>query len=173
MGGGGGMSPKARIRRSREPLAHAIERYKEDGVYFLVDLDRTLAEYADWDTQGDIIGAPIPLMVERVQRWLHTGMEVRIFTARASDLAKIPAIESWCISNLGQKLKVQNWKDHKCVGIWDDLAVTVEANTGFRWTIGIPLEVDPIAPNEEQDMMRRIDRARHQAIELEDKRNQP
>lgn len=147
------MTEPIKIRKRGKPFQHALDRYKEEGVYILVDLDRTLAVYTDWETQGSTIGPPIPIMVERVQRWLHTGMEVRIFTARAADPEKIPAVESWCISNLGRKLKVQNWKDHKCVGIWDDLAVTVEANTGWRWTVGFPLEVDPIRPNEEHHMM--------------------
>ena len=45
-----------------------------------VDLDGTLAVYYDWE----IIGDPIPLMVERVQQWLKEGKHVKIFTARVS-----------------------------------------------------------------------------------------
>jgi len=48
-----------------------------------VDLDGTLAFDEGWKGHQHI-GPPIPLMLERVKRWLAMDIEVRIFTARAS-----------------------------------------------------------------------------------------
>lgn len=103
------------------------------------DLDRTLAHYTNWATNGAAIGAPIPAMVERVKRWRASGIEVRIFTARAhpsnprmrEDEAKI---HEWCAKHLGAVLTVTCEKDFNCIALWDDLAITVEPNTGWRWT---------------------------------------
>ena len=48
-----------------------------------VDLDGTLAYYDQW--RGALhIGEPIPVMLERVKRWLDEGKDVRIFTARVN-----------------------------------------------------------------------------------------
>ena len=101
-----------------------------------VDLDGTLAHYEGWD--GGKIGKPVPLMVERVQRWLAEGLDVRVFTARISDpdkrthAAVVAAIDAWCIEHIGQPLKVTNVKDFSLVELWDDRAVQVEKNTGVR-----------------------------------------
>lgn len=101
-----------------------------------VDLDGTLAEYTSWSGPGNI-GAPIKAMVERVQRWLVLGKEVRIFTARLSGsyadivLARI-AIEAWSKEHLGVILPVTNEKDYGMIELWDDRAVQVEMNTGKR-----------------------------------------
>src|SRR5207344_2652938 len=46
-----------------------------------VDLDGTLAYYDQW-RGPEHIGEPVPAMLERVQRWLAEGKDVRIFTAR-------------------------------------------------------------------------------------------
>ena len=45
-----------------------------------VDLDGTLAQYGGWKGP-DTIGDPVPMMKERVMKWLNEGAEVRIFTA--------------------------------------------------------------------------------------------
>jgi hypothetical protein len=121
--------------------------------YILVDFDRTLVRYRSWALDGTNFGVPIPAMVERVQRWLHLGKEVRIFTARASrhDPAEITKIETWCQDNFGKVLKVQNWKDFHCTQIWDDLAVTVEANTGLRLSVGV--EDDPLKVKDEVELV--------------------
>ena len=47
-----------------------------------VDLDGTLATFDASDP--DVVGPPIPAMVQRVKRWLQEGREVRIVTARAA-----------------------------------------------------------------------------------------
>lgn len=98
-----------------------------------VDLDGTLAFYDGW-VAPDFIGAPIPLMVKRVKRWLADGKTIKIFTARVSDpeQAEIarPAIESWCKVHLGQVLEVTCVKDFGMTVLFDDRCVTVEKNTG-------------------------------------------
>lgn len=101
----------------------------------LVDFDRTLATYESWEKNGSALGEPIPAMMERVKFWLAKGKDVRIFTARAADNnprreGDIKAIEAWCDQYIGHPLPVQNWKDFTCEAIWDDLAFSVEANTG-------------------------------------------
>lgn len=123
-----------------------------------VDLDGTLAEYNGWVGPTEI-GAPIPLMVNRVQDWLAEGQEVRIFTARAFPLglvakhevlvpqgfvtecgllthnvltayAAVDAIRKWCKQHIGEILPVTCIKDFAMYQLWDDRAVQVEPNTG-------------------------------------------
>lgn len=99
-----------------------------------VDLDGTLAHYDHWNGI-DHIGAPIPLMVERVKTWLAEGKTVKIFTARvaAEGLEKgfaIAAIQDWCQEHLGQVLEITNVKDFAMIECWDDRAVQVVPNTG-------------------------------------------
>jgi hypothetical protein len=101
----------------------------------LVDFDRTLAHYESWEANGSSLGPPVPAMLARVKAWLSQGKDVRIFTARAAitnprregDIIKI---QDWCEEHLGVVLPVQNWKDFSTTEIWDDLAYSVEANTG-------------------------------------------
>lgn len=99
-----------------------------------VDFDGTLAV---WRGNYDIMGPPIPLMVERVRGWLRSGYDVKIFTARVShtDCKKRAAVETviraWCRENIGQELEVTNAKDFSCLEIWDDKAVTVIKDTGM------------------------------------------
>lgn len=111
-----------------------------------VDLDGTLAEYYGWKG-GDHIGAPVPMMVARVKRWLEEGIEVRIFTARVCVVDAVSGesgltatqefadqqralIEAWCKEHIGQKLKVTAQKDFAMVELWDDRAIPVIMNTG-------------------------------------------
>lgn len=101
-----------------------------------VDLDGTLARYDGW--RGiDHIGEPIPLMVERVKRWLAEGREVRIFTARVAvpeperRLAR-GFIVDWCRRHVGEVLPITNIKDLSMIELWDDRAVSVGLNTGMR-----------------------------------------
>lgn len=135
-----------------------LKERNEGPGYILVDLDRTLATYTSWSINGATIGEPIPAMVERVRRWLHMGVDVRIFTARASrnDPAETTKIEAWCERHIGKKLTIQNWKDFHCIAIWDDLAITVEPNTGWRATID-PCMGDPISHNEEYELIKTRD----------------
>jgi hypothetical protein len=94
-----------------------------------VDLDGTLAEYHGWRLDGGI-GAPIPLMLERVKKWLAEGREIKIFTARAVQSEQIPIVQKW-LRDVGlPELEVTNVKDLKMVTLYDDRAVQVEFNTG-------------------------------------------
>jgi hypothetical protein len=98
-----------------------------------VDLDGTLAEYHDWSEE---IGAPIPKMVERVRRWLDSGLQVRIFTARGSSgglshmQSQYVKIEKWCQEHLGRVLDITSNKDIFMEAIYDDRAFGIVKNTG-------------------------------------------
>lgn len=95
------------------------------------DLDGTLAEYHEWQGR-DIIGEPIPLMMNRVRDWINSGFEVRIFTARASLPESVPPVREWLKKHgLGQ-LVITNEKDFGMIALWDDRCVQVEPNTGRR-----------------------------------------
>lgn len=94
-----------------------------------VDLDGTLAYYDGW-AGPENIGAPIPKMAERVQKWLTEGREVRIFTARAGVPEQIAPVEAWCLKHFGVKLAVTDRKDFGMVELWDDRCVQVQPNTG-------------------------------------------
>lgn len=116
-----------------------------------VDFDRTLAHYTNWATNGSLLGAPIPLMLERVKRWLAKGMEVRIFTARASSNSdnrdeNIAAIKAWCLKHVGQELEVTAEKDYSMVELWDDRAVSVQPNEGYADSTS---DYDPLTSEEE------------------------
>lgn len=129
--------------------------------YILVDFDRTLATYSNYSTQGANLGTPIPPMVERVKRWLAAGWDVRIFTARAARTnprvgEDTIAIQNWCRAHVGSILSVTNEKDFNCAAIWDDLAVSVEPNTGWRWTAQLEQSEgsvkDPLSYEEEMEL---------------------
>lgn len=104
--------------------------------WLAVDLDGTLAYYDGWKGV-EIIGAPIPEMVQRVKTWLGSGHDVRIFTARASEpdpderAKAIRFVEGWCEQHIGRKLPVTCTKDYACVMIFDDRARQVEFNKGI------------------------------------------
>lgn len=111
--------------------AARLVRLADAGGWIGVDLDGTLAEYGGFKGHGHI-GAPIPAMVARVKGWLVQGIEVRIFTARASSPDGVPPITQWCVAHLGADLRVTNQKDHLMIELWDDRAVQVVPNTGRR-----------------------------------------
>jgi len=95
-----------------------------------VDLDGTLAHYDGW-VDSSHIGAPIPVMVDRVRRWIDSGLTVKIFTARFHNGPKaIAVINEWSLFHLGQVLEVTATKDFRMVELWDDRAIRVRINTG-------------------------------------------
>ena len=104
-----------------------------------VDLDGTLARY-DPGQPGDFVGAPLPLMVQRVREALAAGREVRIMTARVS--SQIPpderahqraVVTNWCAIHLGTEVEVTAEKDYELEELWDDRARQVIKNVGvFR-----------------------------------------
>lgn len=101
-----------------------------------VDLDATLAHYDQW--RGiDHIGEPIPLMWERVNKWVQEGKEVRIFTARVAHnqdgrtVAEITRfIQAWCLKWFGFILPITSQKDFGMIELWDDRVIRVERNSG-------------------------------------------
>lgn len=94
-----------------------------------VDLDGTLAEYNG--SMGVGIGKPLPAMVARVKDWINAGVEVRIFTARASDVSQIALIEKWLVEVGIGGLAITNIKDSNMTALYDDKAVRVCKNTGY------------------------------------------
>lgn len=94
-----------------------------------VDLDGTLACYDGWYGPAHI-GEPIPAMMKRVKNWLEEGVEVRIFTARASVPAYIPFVRQWLEKQGLPALEVTNIKDFTMICLWDDRCVQVETNSG-------------------------------------------
>lgn len=104
-----------------------------------VDLDRTLASY-DTFKGWDVIGDPIPKMVERVKGWLAKGIVVKVFTARLShvsrsinnvsyeDMANV--IKKWCKKHIGVELEVTSEKDCFMIGFCDDSAIQMDPDTG-------------------------------------------
>lgn len=116
--------------------------------YILVDMDGTMFKYTEW-TKWNEFGEPIPLMIDRVKRWLAEGKDVRVFTARCplpheedkehvcrksgekwTGVQMKYAIALHCEKHVGQRLRSQCYKDLNAIEIWDDRAVGVEANTG-------------------------------------------
>ncbi len=94
-----------------------------------VDLDGTLAQWQSGHSSQHI-GPPIQSMLDRVKRWITMGIEVRIFTARASVDAHIPPVEEWLKTHGLEGLKVTNVKDYRMLQLWDDRAIQVIPNTG-------------------------------------------
>lgn len=108
-----------------------------------VDLDGTLAYYGEW-VAWNVIGPPIPAMVDRVNNWLADGKKVVIFTARCGyDLDQcritqymfrreevVTVVQDWLEAQGLPRLTVTAVKTHWMREIWDDRAVSVERNTG-------------------------------------------
>ncbi|MBL4584494.1 MAG: hypothetical protein JKX83_07745 [Pseudomonadales bacterium] len=94
-----------------------------------VDLDGTLAYYDGW--MGHFhIGEPIAPMLERVQKWLSNGQEVRILTARASVPEHKKFVELWLQQHGLGELQVTHSKDYGMIELWDDRCIQVAVNTG-------------------------------------------
>lgn len=99
---------------------------KRDSLEWIgVDLDKTLAAGSPKD-----IGEPVPRMVTRVRRWISSGRDVRILTARAEDVNETVKVYDWQAEHLGTSLEVTDRKDHFMEELYDDRALQVEKNTG-------------------------------------------
>lgn len=126
-----------------------------------VDLDGTLVHYTTWNKQGTAIGEPVPAMVQRIKRWLANGQEVKIFTARACDAnwhrtEDFAAIDDFCMRYFDRKLEITNIKDFAMCELWDDRAITVEKNTGYRSARSADMalwEGDPLDAIEEIELV--------------------
>lgn len=95
-----------------------------------IDLDGTLAEYHGG--MGKRIGQAIPAMLSLAQTLMTAGIEVRIFTARASDPNQLSAIKGWLKRHGLESCAVTNVKDFDCHLILDDRAARVEWNQGSQ-----------------------------------------
>jgi len=99
-----------------------------DRPWIGVDLDGTLAVQ---DQIRSHIGAPVPAMLQRVQRWLAAGHRVKIVTARAANPRLQPIIRAWLIrAGLPANLEITDAKDYLMLELWDDRAVQVQLNCG-------------------------------------------
>jgi len=98
------------------------------GKWIGVDLDGTLAEYQG--SMGKRIGPPITAMLGMVRALIDSGVEVRIFTARASDPNQLSAIKGWLKRHGLDRCPITNVKDFDCHLIIDDRAVRAEWNQG-------------------------------------------
>jgi hypothetical protein len=101
-----------------------------------VDLDGTLAHYDRWRGIAHI-GEPIPLMLDRVKKWLAKDETVKIFTARVAvpepeRTEAITHIHAWLARHDLPPLEVTNIKDFGMIELWDDRAIQVDVNSGFR-----------------------------------------
>lgn len=94
-----------------------------------VDLDGTLAHYEGWKGP-DNIGEPIPKMMKRVKNWLEEGIEVKIFTARASVPSQIYPVKKWLEKHGLGGVAITNMKDIRMIELWDDRVIQVIPNTG-------------------------------------------
>lgn len=116
----------------------SIDNWKasvKDTAWIGVDLDATLAVYDGW--HGALhIGAPIPLMVERIKKFIADGYTVKVFTARMSEpdedvrKACVEAIGDWTEKHIGTRLAVTNVKDYSMLECFDDRIKQVVPNTG-------------------------------------------
>jgi len=100
------------------------------GGWIGVDLDGTLAHYDGWKGASHV-GEPVPKMMEKVKAWISKGIEVKIFTARASDPHQVIHVKKWLEKHGIGHLEITNVKDFGMVELWDDRAVQVVANTGL------------------------------------------
>ena len=116
--------PKPKDKRVRD-LQHG---------WIAVDIDG----YTGW-YGANHIGAPIPLMVDRVKHWLNDGRDVRIFTTqifappndpqRQGEAARaVLSIQKWCLANFGCLLPITCTKDFGMIGAIREISVI--PNTG-------------------------------------------
>lgn len=116
---------------SARPDSEAAAKNRTDNPHkwIAVDLDGTLAQYSEWKGIRHI-GAPVPLMLERVKLWVESGHNVKILTARASVPEGVAPVKKWLQKHGLPDLEVTNAKDFNMLEVWDDRAVQVIRNTG-------------------------------------------
>jgi hypothetical protein len=97
-----------------------------------IDLDGTLSYYEEIPGRGlGEIGEPIPLMLQRVKKFIAEGRRVKIFTVRANYPEQIPLIKQWLIEHDLGDLEVTSVKDHYMTTLYDDRAQQVIKNIGM------------------------------------------
>jgi len=120
---------KKHLKRVLSRHNNSVEPASKKKGWIGVDLDGTLAHYDGWYGPAHI-GEPIPVMLKRVKDWLDEGVEVRIFTARASVPEYIPFVTRWLEKQGLPALEITNIKDFSMICLWDDRCVQVETNSG-------------------------------------------
>ena len=93
------------------------------------DLDKTLARMDEYKGD-DIIGDPIPAMVDKIKQEIKQGSTVVIFSARASNTRNVNAIKDWLYNHKLPAMRVTNVKEPEASVFWDDRAQEVIPNTG-------------------------------------------
>ncbi len=117
------------IKKAKQEASKEYEISTEEKGWIGVDLDGTLASH-DLNSSMVTIGAPVPLMMERVRQMIEQGHRVKIFTARAQDSDQVLLIRKWLEKNGLPALEITNIKDYNMIKLFDDRAVQVERNTG-------------------------------------------
>jgi len=97
--------------------------------WIAIDFDGTLVRY-DERYGTSRIGAAIESTVIRLQQWLDMGIEVRVFTARATAPELVPPVQDWLEQHGLPRLAVTHRRDYDLMQVWDDRAIQVETNTG-------------------------------------------
>ena len=94
-----------------------------------IDLDGTLAHYDGFQGE-EIIGEPVPRMMNHLKKFLENKDTVKIFTARAGTIKGTAAVKKWLKKNGLPDIEVTNVKDYQMKRLYDDRAIRVEQNTG-------------------------------------------
>lgn len=103
------------------------------------DLDGTIADNSLHTFGFGTIGKPIKPMCNQMKRLHRQGYDVRIFTARLSDVGKTRRqqarikdhIWQWCDVNLGFRPPIVDRKDASMEALYDDRAKQVVRNKGL------------------------------------------
>lgn len=95
------------------------------------DLDGSLRKITD-DFQYDpqLIGPPVPQMLQKLKKHVRAGDKCKIMTARATDPKRVKRIGLWLRSFGLPKLQVTDKKDQDMIKLYDDRRVSVQKNTG-------------------------------------------
>lgn len=104
-----------------------LDTRKDEDRWIGVDFDGCLAHYTEW--KGDTVGEPIPLMVDRVKKWVAEGKNVKILTARTTSESH-KNIDLWMDKHFKFRLNITNIKDSNMEVLWDDRCVQVDKNEG-------------------------------------------
>lgn len=112
----------------------SCKNQKWDGI----DFDGTLSYYEKWEGHTKF-GPPIKEMCEFVKKEHDNGRNIKIFTARVSEVSLggfpredvVMAIQDWCENHIGFRPEVTCEKDRWLNKIYDDRAVSVIKNKGI------------------------------------------
>ena len=112
------------------------------GGWVGVDLDGTLATQDDTQPfDPNVIGEPIPLMIQEIKNRLDNGQTVKILTARVADPktaeSQTKLIQDWTEKYLGARLAVTCQKDPGMTELLDDRARRVIHNTGVVLSVSV------------------------------------